>query len=77
MNTDDIERKLYESLVPGAPSIKTALLLMRAYSDETLPSETLINEALGLLGRRSDVAAFGNLVLWRHSELMRLDSSGP
>jgi hypothetical protein len=77
METLVIEARLYDTLVPGAPSIKTAMLLLRTFKDEELPNAELINQALGQLAQRPDVASFGNLAQWRSSELMRMDDLRP
>ena len=67
---DDIEDALYACLVPGAPQIKVAMLIGRAFGPN-LPVETTVDEALQSLARRPDIETFGMISNWRRSEIKR------
>ncbi|MEL7011855.1 MAG: hypothetical protein AAFO72_01105 [Pseudomonadota bacterium] len=73
MDISAVEQRFYASLLPGAPQIKVALLIARAFKDLETPEDETINEALDKLIERSDIEAFGDVHHWRKSEIKRFD----
>jgi len=67
-----LENAMYEALVPGAPQIKIAALIVRTFGTDELPHECSIDAALYRLIARGDITSFGVIRRWRHSEIMRL-----
>lgn len=68
----ELEQRLYRSLVVGAPSQKTARLLVTALGTEEFPEESVVNEALKLLISREDIMVLGLVQNWRSSEISRI-----
>ncbi|MEO1176208.1 MAG: hypothetical protein AAFV87_03470 [Pseudomonadota bacterium] len=71
-NINDLEMVMYETLVPGRPEIKVAMLIVRAFGTDDLPAEDSIEAALERLAERQDIETFGMIKRWRHSEVRRL-----
>ncbi len=71
-NINDLEMAMYETLVPGRPEIKVAMLIVRAFGTDDLPAEDSIEAALERLAERQDIETFGMIKRWRHSEVKRL-----
>jgi len=69
---NDIEATMYETLLPGKPQIKVAMLIGPAFRTDNLPDDDLIDAALMLLAKRQDIQTFGAIKRWRHSEISRL-----
>ena len=69
---NDLEMAMYETLVPGRPQIKVAMLIVRAFGTDDLPAEDSIDAALERLAERQDIEAFGMIKRWRHSEIKRM-----
>lgn len=69
---NDLEMAMYETLVPGRPEIKVAMLIVRAFGTDDLPAVDSIEAALERLAERQDIETFGMIKRWRHSEVRRL-----
>lgn len=69
--TFDLEERLYSTLVPGQPQIKIAMLISRAFEDDSIPSDLRVNAALDQLISRTDIEAYGLIHNWRKSEIRR------
>ena len=72
---NDLEMAMYETLVPGKPQIKVAMLIVRAFGTDDLPAEDGIDAALERLAERQDIETFGMIKRWRHSEIRRLPNT--
>lgn len=70
-NVREVEAALYETLVPGKPQIKVAMLIVRTFTEE-IPAENTIDSALERLVLREDIKLFGLNNRWRHSEIKRI-----
>lgn len=70
---EELEQKLHDALVPGAPQMKVARLIDQVFSDDIeWKEESLINEALDRLIRRNNVRHEGFVYRWRYSEIKRI-----
>lgn len=69
---NDLEMAMYETLAPGQPQIKVALLILRAFGTDDPPAGDRIDAALERLAGRQDIETFGMIQRWRHCEIRRL-----
>jgi hypothetical protein len=68
----DLEQGLYEALVPGAPQMKVARLILTAFPNTDDWEKEEIDEALSRLIHRPDIEPFGDIYNWRYSEIRRV-----
>lgn len=72
MTDPSIEWQLYQALCDDGQRKKVASLLMSALTLEDFPTDEIINQALDQLAMRPDIETFGDIHLWRHSEIRRV-----